>query len=200
MTNLLLAMLDKVGVPTRDARRQHRPARHRAADASSVERHVLRSRLRSRSALLLARAAAGATPGAAARRREERRRDGARGRCSSERVDVNDADADGTTALHWAVQRDDADARRARCSSAGADARPRNRYGVTPLYLAADNGNAAMVETLLERGADPNTALPEGETALMTAARTGDVATLRGAARARRRRRTRRKAGRARRR
>ena len=35
-----------------------------------------------------------------------------------------------------------------------------------------------MVSTLLESGADPNTALPEGETTLMTAARTGDVATL----------------------
>jgi ankyrin repeat protein len=35
-----------------------------------------------------------------------------------------------------------------------------------------------MVQLLLEHGADANTALPEGETALMTAARAGDVATL----------------------
>src|SRR5690606_3354919 len=34
------------------------------------------------------------------------------------------------------------------------------------------------VEALLARGADPNTTLPAGETVLMTAARTGDVATL----------------------
>ena len=35
-----------------------------------------------------------------------------------------------------------------------------------------------MTALLLDRGADANTALPEGETALMTAARTGDTATL----------------------
>ena len=50
-----------------------------------------------------------------------------------------------------------------------------NRYGVTPLSLACTNGNGAMVELLLKAGADPNTALPGGETALMTAARTGKV-------------------------
>ena len=46
---------------------------------------------------------------------------------------------------------------------------------MTPLYLARQNGNAAVVEALLKAGADPNTALPDGETALMTAARTGKV-------------------------
>ena len=46
---------------------------------------------------------------------------------------------------------------------------------MTPLYSAAVNGNAAMIEQLLKAGADANTALPEGETALMTAARTGKV-------------------------
>jgi ankyrin repeat protein len=48
-----------------------------------------------------------------------------------------------------------------------------NRYGVTPLSLACQNGNAAIVELLLEHGADPNTTLRGGETVLMTAARTG---------------------------
>ena len=44
---------------------------------------------------------------------------------------------------------------------------------MTPLSLACTNGNAAMIELLLKAGADPNTSLAEGETALMTAARTG---------------------------
>jgi ankyrin repeat protein len=41
------------------------------------------------------------------------------------------------------------------------------------MSLAATNGNAAMLRALLDAGADPNSATPGGETALMTAARTG---------------------------
>jgi uncharacterized protein len=47
-----------------------------------------------------------------------------------------------------------------------------------PLSLAATNGSAMMIETLIAAGADPNSALPEGETVLMTAARTGSVAAI----------------------
>src|SRR6185436_8706011 len=53
-----------------------------------------------------------------------------------------------------------------------------NRYGVTPLSVAAINGHVPMIETLLKAGADPNTATPEGETVLMTAARTGNAAAV----------------------
>jgi ankyrin repeat protein len=95
----------------------------------------------------------------------------------AERADANDAEADGTTALHWAVHSGDVALTRA-LLDAGADVAARNRYGVAALTLAAENGDAAMTALLLERGADANTALPEGETALMTAARTGDTATL----------------------
>jgi uncharacterized protein len=82
------------------------------------------------------------------------------------------ADADGTTALHWAVQADDVELARA-LLGAGAQVRAANRYGVTPLALAAVNGNAAMTDLLLNAGADPNAASGEGETVLMAAARTG---------------------------
>ena len=47
---------------------------------------------------------------------------------------------------------------------AGANVKAENRYGVTPLSLACQNGNTALVELLLEAGADPNTTLRGGET------------------------------------
>src|SRR5882672_6934749 len=83
------------------------------------------------------------------------------------RADVNAAEVDGTTALHWAVRADDLEMVRL-LIAAGARAGATNRYGVMPLSLAATNGNAMMIETLIAAGADPNSALPEGETVLMT--------------------------------
>ena len=56
---------------------------------------------------------------------------------------------------------------------AGADLKTVNRYGVAPISLACARGNADIVELLLQAGADANTALPEGETCLMTAAGAG---------------------------
>ena len=91
-----------------------------------------------------------------------------------QKADVNAAQADGTTALQWAVRHDDMDTAD-RLLRAGASAKAATRYGVTPLALAATNGNAAMIERLLQAGADANAVNPEGETALMTAARTGVV-------------------------
>jgi len=90
---------------------------------------------------------------------------------------TNSVEADGTTALHRAAQRNDLEAAN-QLIRAGANVKAANRYGVTPLSLACINGNAAMIELLLKAGADANTTLPEGETALMTAANTGNVAAL----------------------
>jgi ankyrin repeat protein len=89
-------------------------------------------------------------------------------------LDVNAAQIDGTTALHWAAYQDDLEMAQL-LLKAGANVKAVNRYGVTPLSLACTNGNGAMVELLLKSGADPNTKLPGDETALMTAARTGRV-------------------------
>ena len=93
-------------------------------------------------------------------------------------VDVDGAETDGTTALHWAAYRGQVETARL-LLGAGADVEAANRYGVTPLALAAGRGSADIVEALLDAGADPNTTLPEGETVLMTAARTGNVDVLR---------------------
>ena len=89
-------------------------------------------------------------------------------------AEVNAAQVDGMTALHWASLHDQLGMARLLVAT-GADANAANRYGVTPLALACTNGNGDLVELLLDAGADPNAALPGGETALMTAARTGRV-------------------------
>jgi ankyrin repeat protein len=93
-------------------------------------------------------------------------------------TDVNAAEPDGTTPLHWAVRSDDQETVRL-LLGAGANAKAVNRYGVTPLLLAALNGSAPVVEILLAAGADPNGSLSEGQTVLMTAARTGNADVVR---------------------
>ena len=93
-------------------------------------------------------------------------------------VDVNQAESDGATALHWASHQNDPEVVKL-LLNAGAAVAAMNRYGVQPLSLAAENGNAVILELLLEAGADPNASLSEGETALMTAARTGDADSIR---------------------
>ena len=95
------------------------------------------------------------------------------------KVDVNAAQPDGTTALHWAVVWNNDDAVNL-LLRAGANAKARNRYGATPLSEAVTAGSAAMVEALLKAGADPKTLTTEdGETVLMTAARAGNADVVR---------------------
>jgi uncharacterized protein len=93
------------------------------------------------------------------------------------RVDVNAAEPDGMTALHWAARNNDLTSARLLVRG-GAAVKATTRYGVTPLTLAAQNGSAPMLDVLLKAGADPNGAMPEGETTLMTAARTGSAAAI----------------------
>lgn len=89
-------------------------------------------------------------------------------------ADVNAAQVDGMTALHWLALYDAVDTAD-KLIKAGADVAAKNRYGVTPLSLACQNGSEEMVRLLLNAGADANTSLDGGETALMTAARTGKL-------------------------
>jgi ankyrin repeat protein len=94
-------------------------------------------------------------------------------------ADVNGAQIDGTTALHWAVEHDDIELADL-LIRAGASVTARTREGVTPLQLAAANGSAAIIDRLLKAGADPNVALTAaGDTPLMMAARTGKTDAIR---------------------
>ncbi len=89
-------------------------------------------------------------------------------------ADVNTAQADGTTALHWAAHWDDLEMAEL-LMGAGADVNAANHYGITPLSLACTNGSPAMVQKLLRAGANANAVQQTGVTAIMTAARTGNV-------------------------
>ena len=85
---------------------------------------------------------------------------------------VNGAQADGATALHWAVYNSD-EALAEFLLQSGSDPAAANRNGSTPLWLASRQGDADMIAILLAGGADANEALPLGRRPLMLAARSG---------------------------
>ena len=89
-------------------------------------------------------------------------------------VNVNAAQPDGATALHWAAYWEDVETADL-LIHARANVNAANDLGVTPLLIACTNGNGAIVEKLLAAGADPKAALESGETALMLASRTGNL-------------------------
>jgi len=89
-------------------------------------------------------------------------------------ADVNEAQADGTRPIHWAVYRVDYElldaliAKKAKVDVA-------NEFGSTPLAEAVKLTDARMVKTLLDAGSGPEGANQDGETALMLAIKSGEL-------------------------
>ena len=92
-------------------------------------------------------------------------------------ANVAAAEADGTTALHWASYRDDVESADL-LLRAGAAVDAANDLGATPLWIASLNGGTAMVQRLLQAGANANRGLLLGETPVMVAARSGHAAVV----------------------
>jgi len=90
------------------------------------------------------------------------------------RADVNQPEADGTTALHWAVHQNDTELV-SRLLRAGAKVNAKNEYGATPMSEAAVAANPAIIDALLKAGADVESPNGDGQTALMVVARTSRV-------------------------
>lgn len=93
-------------------------------------------------------------------------------------ADVDAAEGDGTSALHWAVYRMD-HALVEMLLERGADPDAVNRYGSSPLAEAVKVADAGLTRMLLEAGADVEAPNSDGQTVLMLAARAGAVESAR---------------------
>jgi ankyrin repeat protein len=91
-----------------------------------------------------------------------------------DKADVNAAESDGTTPLHYAVYHNDV-ALVDSLLKAGAKASVSNKYGSTPLGEAAVWGNPEVIEKLLKAGAAVDQGNADGQTPLMTLARTSNI-------------------------
>ena len=95
-----------------------------------------------------------------------------------QRVDVNVAQGDGMTALHWAAQHGNASEVRL-LLGAGAKVEAATRNGAyTPMHLAARNGNAAAVRALVLGKANASAMTATGAFPIHFAAGIGDTATI----------------------
>jgi ankyrin repeat protein len=90
-------------------------------------------------------------------------------------ADVNAAQGDGMTALHWAAMNGDAELAQM-LIVAGANIKATTRLGsYTPLYLASQQGKGNVVQALIKAGSDVKAGTPNGTTPLMVAAASGEV-------------------------
>ena len=96
-----------------------------------------------------------------------------------EGADVNAAQGDGMTALHWAARNDDA-IMLAMLIYAGANPGAVTRIGdYTPLHMAAKSADALAVEALVQAGSNVNAATTSGgATALHFAAAAGNLSVI----------------------
>ena len=93
-------------------------------------------------------------------------------------ADVNAAQGDGMTALHWAAMNGDLELAEM-LIVAGGNVRATTRLGTyTPLYLASQKGHAPIIQALIRAGADLKTGTPNGTTPLMVAAAAGEAAAV----------------------
>src|SRR5688572_24847876 len=90
---------------------------------------------------------------------------------------VNATQVDGSTALQWAVYREDPEMVDLLIRG-GADVKAANRQGATPLMMASIYGHVAIIDKLLKAGADAKALGPNGETMVMFAARNGNPAAI----------------------
>lgn len=93
-------------------------------------------------------------------------------------ADVNEAQGDGTTPLHWAAYRVDAELTQLLLEH-GAEADVLNAYGASPLGEAVKVANEEIAGLLLEAGADATATNADGQTILMLATRSGSTAIAR---------------------
>ena len=91
-----------------------------------------------------------------------------------EGADVNAAQGDGTTPLHWAAYQLDTDLVQ-RLLERGAQANAANRFGAHPLDEAVKAANVEIAALLLKAGTEVDAVNADGQTALMLAARTGST-------------------------
>lgn len=128
-------------------------------------------------AMCLSVAMSGQTPASVANAAMTGDRDGVRA-FLKKGLDVNEAQGDGTTALHWAAMKGDTGLAQM-LIYAGANGRATTRLGAyTPLYLAARGGHSGVVAALLAAGADAKAVTSNGTTPLMIAAASGDTRTI----------------------
>ena len=93
-------------------------------------------------------------------------------------VDVNAAQGDGMTALHWAASRGDSTLALV-LLQARASVTATTRIGAyTPLHIAAQNASASVVRALLRAKADARAVTAEGVTAMHLAAMGGDTTVI----------------------